>query len=136
MNWKRYLIASVVAMIVITIVEMIGHGYFMTPYYRETEALWRTLEAMNKLLWLGYLATIATSLIFVYIYHKGYEGKGPGALEGLRFGIIVGIFMAVPMSAWTYASQPITVAVAIGWFLITLTKFTLAGLGVGLVYTK
>jgi len=134
MNIKRYLLASLVAAVVITIVEMVGHGYFMTPYYKETESLWRTYEAMNKLIWMGYVATVITSLIFAYIYHKGYEGKGPGALEGLRFGIIAGLFVAVPMALWSYVSQPITTAVAVGWFLIPMVKFALAGIGVGLVY--
>ena len=136
MNVRRFVLASFIAFVVITLVEWIGHGYFMTTAYKATEALWRTQEAMTDLLWLGYLATIVTSLLMVFIYHKGYEGKGPGALEGFRFGIIVGIFMATPMVLWTYVTMPVTVGLTVGWFFIALIKYALAGIGVGLVYKK
>lgn len=136
MNLKRYVLASIVAAVVITIVEAIGHGYFMTGIYANTASLWRTVEAMNKLIWLGYIATLITSFIVVYIYHKGYEGKGCGALEGLRFGIIIALFVSIPMAVWTYVSMPVPVILAVGWFLIEFIKFTLAGLAIGLIYKK
>lgn len=136
MNAKRYVIASICAMIVITVVETIGHGYFMTGLYQMSSSLWRSQEAMESLLWLGYLSTVITSLIVVYIYHKGYEGKSSGLLEGLRFGIWIGLFVAIPMAAWSYVSMPIRIALAGGWFLIAFIKYVLAGIVIGLVYKK
>jgi hypothetical protein len=136
MNKKRYVLASVAAAVVISIVEMLGHGYCISGLYVKTASLWRTVEAMNQIIWIGYLATLIVSFLLVYIYHRGYEGNSSGALEGLRFGIIVGLFVAIPMAAWTYVTMPVPAALALGWFFIALIKFTVAGLCIGLIYKQ
>lgn len=72
----------------------------------------------------------------VYIYHKGYEGKGSKLAEGLRFGVVIGLFTALPMAVWSYIMMPMPVALAIGWFVIAMIDILAAGAIIGLLYKR
>ena len=136
MNVKRWVVASIVSAVVFIGIGMIGNGIFLADTYTATASLWRPEMEMTKLFPYGWLATLIISFIFVYIYHRGYEGKGCGFAEGLRFGFWIGLFAVIPMAVWSYVSYPIPMNLAIAWFIMGMVEFLLAGILVGLIYKR
>ena len=136
MDKKRWLVAGIVVAVVVTVLESVFHGYFMKGIYEATATIWRPYADMSKLTPYGWLATLFVSFILVYIYHRGYEGKGSAVAEGLRFGFWIGLFTAVPMAVWTYIVMPVPFAIAFWWFAIAMIDMLVAGALVGAIYKK
>lgn len=52
---------------------------------------------------MGIAATVLAIIVLAATYAKGYEVK-PGALEGLRFGALIGIFIVFAVVADEYVT--------------------------------
>ena len=129
---KRFLLTALVVFIVHEALGFIIHQVLMTPYYQETYSLWRMPEEINT----GLIVLVAAiwSLLFTCIFTKGYEGKGP--MEGIRYGLLVGLLITVPGAFATYAVQPITLSLAIAWFVYWTVQVVACGLAAALVYER
>ena len=136
MNKKLWLWSAIAAFAVIFGLEYLFYGLFMKDMYVATAALWRPdaeLMKLMPLMWFGYLVV---AFFMPYIYAKGYESKPSRALEGIRFGFVLGLFVYLPMSLTTYVTMPIPFSLSVGWFVSGLAEFTAAGLVMGLIYKK
>lgn len=94
------------------------------------------------------LGDLVWSFLFVYIFKKGYEGKGP--LEGLRFGLLIGVFFCSPIIFGFFPLQAITdvspdfsdailpglipSATAIYWYVLSVVKIMICGVWVAAIY--
>jgi hypothetical protein len=132
MNTKKWVIASLVIFVVDQILSYLFHGVFMSGVYEATAHLWRPMEEMNRMMWMMWISGLVWSFLFVYIFAKGYEGKG--IMEGVRFGLIVGVFFSLPMSLGTYASMPITGGIAAAWFIYGVIDITILGILAAVLY--
>jgi hypothetical protein len=94
MNWKRFFVASLVIFVVIQAMEFIINNVFMKTAYESLSSLWRP-NMMSKM-WVMYIIEVLVSLLFTYIFIKGREKKGIS--EGVRYGILIWLFVAVPMN--------------------------------------
>ncbi len=126
MNTKKWIITSIVIFVVDQILSYLFHGVFMSGVYEQTAHLWRPMEEMNRLMWMGWLTGLVWSFLFVYIFAKGYEGRG--IMEGVRYGLLIGVFFSLPMSLGTYMSMPITGGIATAWFLYGVIEITILGI--------
>ena len=136
MNKTRWVVASIVVAVVVTAIESVFHGFLLRGIYEATAAIWRPYADMARLTPYGWVSTLITSFILVYIYHKGYEGKGSALAEGLRFGLIIGLFTAIPMSVWSYITIPMPLRLSCYWFCIGMLDMLVAGALIGLIYKK
>jgi hypothetical protein len=136
MNKTRWVVASIVVAVIVIVMESIFHGVFLKGIYEATAAIWRPYAEMSKLTPYGWISTLITSFILVYIYHRGYEGKGSALAEGLRFGFVIGLFTAVPMAVWSYIIIPMPFNLACYWFGIGMADMIVAGALIGLIYKK
>ena len=62
-----------------------------------------------------FLVDILYATIFSYLFIRGWENRG--VLEGVRFGMIVGVFFWVPLVFFEYLSYPVPEVLAIQWAL-------------------
>lgn len=131
-NSKKFFLAVAAVFVVREVLGYVIHAVLLTPYYQETYSLWRLPEEIN--MGLVYLVGLVWSLLFTYIFTKGYEGKGP--MEGIRYGLLVGLLISVPAAFGTYAVQPITLALAIGWSIYGTVQVVACGLAAALVYQR
>jgi hypothetical protein len=114
MNLKKFFGASLLVFITLQITNFLGHSWWLGQTYRSLAGVWR--PDMADKTWIFTVVGIFTSLLFVYIFDKGYEGKG--IKEGFRFGIIIGLFMAIPASFCEYAMYSIPLSLAVKWFFL------------------
>jgi hypothetical protein len=87
---------------------------------------------MMSLMWIFYAAGLVTAFLFVYIFIKGYEDKG--LLEGLRYGIIIGLFMNVIGMFGQYVMYPIPCSLSVQWFVFGMIEFAVAGIVAAAIY--
>jgi hypothetical protein len=130
MNWKRIFVASLVIFVVVQAMEVLINGVFMKSAYESLNSLWRPDMTSKK--WVMYLIGALVSLLFTYIFVKGREGKGIS--EGVRFGIIIWLFVAVPMNHSMWVLLPIPYIMIFRWTLFALLEMLIAGILVAVIY--
>jgi hypothetical protein len=80
-----------------------------------------------------FLGLLVAMFAVAYIYAKGYEG-GPGFQEGLRFGVLIGIFVAGAFAGVDYAVLNIGRRLAVALACVGVVEWALNGIVIGLVY--
>ncbi len=131
MNFKRFLLASIAVFVVYSALNMVIHGPILGASYEATASIWR--PDMMDLMWIMYITTGLFSLLFVFIFTKGYEKKG--VMEGLRYGLLVGLLLSV-MAFNQYPVYPVPFMMALQWFIYGTIQITLCGVATALVYKK
>ena len=132
MNMKRFFWAGLLVFVVNQILEFLVHGVFLRSMYEATKQVWRP-DMMEKM-WLFRVSGLITSFLLTYIFIKGYEGKGIG--EGVRFGLVIGLFVSVPMALSTYAMLAVPVALAFWWFVNGMVGTVILGILLAATYRK
>lgn len=136
MATKRFLFASLAAIIFTALFEFLFHSVGLMRLYAQTAFLWRTASEIRSLAWLMWLSYAVYGPVFVYIYTRGYEDGKPGLGQGTRYGFWIGLFLSVPMALNCYAVMPIPPALAAVWFAGGMAESILTGALVGLIWKK
>jgi hypothetical protein len=133
MNYPRVLSAAVAALVVFFAWGFLTEGWLLRKDFAPSAALYRTSDLQMKYMPFG-LAFVLVALLAAVVLYAGWCGGTSGAVKGLQFGLIMGVFVAcihpisnlVTMNMDVKLGLEITVSTAIGWVL--------AGLVIGLVY--
>lgn len=130
MNGKRFILASIVVFVVYEILTWIIHTPILGRTYMELQHLWRP-DMMDKM-WIMYVTAFIFSFLFVYIFTKGYEGKG--VAEGFRYGLYIGLLMNIVGMFNQYAVYPVPLSLTIQWFIYGMIQFIIIGIVTALIY--
>lgn len=131
MNVKRFVIASLFVFVAIEAIDVIIHMLIMSKQYQAIMSVWR--PNMQNVMWIMHITALIMSFLFVYIFIKGYEGKG--IIEGIRYGLIIGLFMNI--GAFNqYMIYPIPFVMALQWFIFGMIEFIILGIIASLIYKK
>ena len=132
MNWKKLLICFVVVYVVIEILSYLIHAVWLGPTYQSLSEVWRPEAEMQAKQWIMFVTAAVWAFFFCYIFARGYEGKG--LAEGVRYGVIIGLFYAIPQAYESYVIYPIPYYLALYWFLAGLVVSIICGIVVALIY--
>lgn len=131
MNMNRFVPAIIAVFTFVFIYEWILHGYLLAGLYESIPALWRTKTEMpGYMLWLM-LGQLVFTIMFCYIFLKGYENKG--LMEGVRYGILIGLLFIGPNLIF-YAVQPLPVSLVVYWCIGGLVETIIAGVILASIY--
>ncbi len=130
MNWKRFWLASLVTFVVVQAMDFVINEVFMKSANESLKSLWRP-DMMSRM-WVMYVIGVLVALLFTYIFIKGREGKG--IAEGVRYGIIIWLFVGVPMSASMWVLLPIPYRIILRGLLFSLLEMLIAGILVAVIY--
>lgn len=130
MNWKRFWMASLVTYVVVQTLDLVTNAVFMKSANELLKGLWR--PNMMSRMWVMYVVGAVVTLLFTYIFVKGREGKG--IAEGVRYGIIIWLFVSVPMNVSMWVLLPIPHIIVLRWMLIGLLEMLIAGILVAVIY--
>lgn len=131
MNFGRVAAAALAAWVVYLGVSPLVNNVLLADLYAQHARVFRPQAEMNVAL--GLAAALAGFFVFAYAYAKGYEG-GAGVVEGLRFGVVVGLLLAAFSVAWNYVVLPVSGALAAAWIVDVIVEMAIYGAVVGLVY--
>lgn len=133
MDYLRLLLAAVAALVTFFAWEFLTEGWLIRKDFSASAALYRSSDLQMKYMPFGMAATLVALVAAVLLY-AGWCGGASGAVKGLQFGLLMGVFVAcihsisnlVTMNMDRKLGLEIAVSNAIGWVL--------AGLVIGLVY--
>jgi hypothetical protein len=129
---KKVLIGFVVVFIAMIVMSFIVDGLILGSTYESLKNLWR--PDMQSKMWIYYVIMVVGSFFFSFIFSKGYEGKG--IMEGVRYGLYIGIWMSIGMAYGTYAMIAIPYSLALQWFIYGVIQYVVYGVLLGLVFGK
>jgi hypothetical protein len=132
-NYPRFLLAAIAALIVFFAWGFLTEGWLLRKDFAISAALYRTSDLQMKYMPFG-LASVLVALLAAVALYAGWCGGTSGALRGLQFGLLMGVFVAcvhpisnlITMNMDKKLGLEITTSNAIGWVLV--------GLVIGLVY--
>jgi hypothetical protein len=133
MNYLRLSLAALAALIVFFAWGFLTEGWLLLKDFASSAALYRTSDLQMKYMPFG-LASVLVALLAAVVLYAGWCGGASGAVKGLKFGLLMGVFVAcihsisnlITMNMDTKLGLEIAASNAIGWVL--------AGLVIGLVY--
>jgi hypothetical protein len=133
MNYTRLVLAAVVATIVDVAYGFGVYGTALGSFFAVAPGVFRSMDAVTPRVPYLVGGTLLGMLAASYIYAKGYEGKS-GAMEGIRFGILIAIFSAGFFSIAGSATMNWGLKLAVVMSAAGLGEWILVGLAIGLVY--
>jgi hypothetical protein len=129
---KKLLLGFIAVLVVFEVVSFVVNGVMLMSAYEATKSLWR--PDMMSLLWVFHVIMVIGAFFFVLVFSKGYEGKG--IMEGIRYGLYIGIWMGVGYAYGTYGMIAIPYSMALIWFVTTVIQYMLAGIVVAVIFGK
>ncbi|MBA3572105.1 MAG: hypothetical protein H0W34_09070 [Pyrinomonadaceae bacterium] len=104
MNVKKLVLTIVVVFVAANLAGFLIHAILLRPDYMAVKEHYRP-EGQEMMLWIC-LAYLSFAVGSVIIYAKGVENK-PWLGQGIRFGILMWLILAVPSFFIAYAVQPV-----------------------------
>lgn len=134
MNTKKFWIAFVVVFVLLEITNYLIHGVLLSSTYSSegVKEVFRSEEEMAGKMWIMWVADLVWSFFFVFIFVKGYQNRG--IMEGIRYGIYIGLFTSFVYSYGSYAVYPLPYSLVLQWFLIGLVQSIILGIITAAVY--
>ena len=132
MNCKRFFAAAIVIFVVIEAMEFVINNYLMMATYEALKSVWRPEADMMAKMWIFHPVMLLSMLLFVYIFIKGREGKG--ICEGVRYGLIIWLFLSVPFSLSLYVLFPIPFSLSLKWMAIGFVEMVISGVLAAAIY--
>jgi hypothetical protein len=130
MNMKRFIWASLAVFLASEISMVIIHQGILAKTYQALGPIWRP-DMMSKL-WMYHVGSFLLAFLFTYIFTKGYENKG--VAEGVRFGIVIGLFANIPYAFYEYAMYPLPFSLCLQWFVYGMIEFVILGIIAAAIY--
>ncbi|HEY3885511.1 MAG TPA: hypothetical protein VGL62_09915 [Vicinamibacterales bacterium] len=134
MNYARLVAAAVAGTLVDAIYGVLVYGTALRGEFSRYPDVYRSAAAGAAYLPLMFLAIFLAMIMVTMIYAKGYEGKGSGAAEGMRFGALVGPFVALFFAGVSYGTLNIGRKLAAYLICAGIVEWILVGAAIGAVY--
>lgn len=125
MKNKTFWIGFVVVFVVTQGISFVIHEIMLSDTYDALAAVFRPEAEMMDMMWIMFVSGTVVLFLFCYIFTKGHEGKG--VAEGVRYGALIGLILALPTSVDAYVIYPITSELAMIWFVTTVVIFAIGG---------
>ena len=130
MNVKKLVLASLAGFIIMFLLSGLWYMVLMSDYYHANFADVERAEPIFTSIVIGYLVL---SFLLAYIYPFGYKGKSP-LIEGLRFGLIMGLVIAIPSMLILYGVHTFPLTGTLIDIIFTIVQISIGGIVIGYVY--
>jgi len=130
---KKWITATIAMFVILSVLEYLANLWILMPAYPQmfpSEGV--SDNPMLQRLWI-YLGRAIFSIMFVYIYIKGHEGKGPVG-EGLRYGLWIVLFIPLPRFFGSLVTMTAGAGVPATGFFVSLVELLICGVVVALIY--
>jgi hypothetical protein len=131
---KKLWITFVVVFIVYFILDWLVNGVLLHSTYmaEDVARIMRSEAEVNSNMWMIVISDLVYTFFFTFIFSKGFENKG--WMEGMRYGLYIGLMVSLPMAYITYAVQPIPYSLALQWFIYGTLQNIIIGIVAALLY--
>ena len=130
MDTKRFLLASLAVFVTLQILDFVIHNLILGSTYEAIQGVFR--PDMADKMWVISLMGLVLSFQFVYIFTKGYEGKG--IMEGLKYGLLIGLVIHFVGAFNQFAVYPLPYGLIWKWIIWGTIQLMIAGAVAALIY--
>jgi len=131
MNVKRFVIGCLVTYVVVQCLGFLINTVFLGETYGSMAEVWRPEAEMMAKTWVMFLTSMLWTVLFCYIFTRGYEGKG--VAEGIRYGFLIGLFW-LPVAYENFVIFPIPISLAHIWGVTTIVTCMIYGAVFAAIY--
>ncbi len=100
---------------------------------RKYQGVFRPEEEMMTVMPIGIVATFLAILVAAIIFALIHR-RGSGAMEGARFGVLIGIFVVCAFVLHNYVNLNIGLKLALGQAVAYFFQWAIIGIVIGLIY--
>ncbi len=129
-NMKPILSGAAGVFVSMSLYDFITHKYILTELYEKVPHVWR--PEMDSKLWIFAIVYLVSAYFFTHMFHRGFMSFG--VEEGVRFGLMVGMWISTITAYGSYIIFPISYEIAVHWWLYSVLGFVLHGIVVALVF--
>ncbi|MGB5245650.1 MAG: hypothetical protein WBM54_11565 [Woeseia sp.] len=129
---KSFWIGYVAVFVVAQTMNFVIHEILLSSTYQSLASVFRPEQEMMSMMWIMFLSGAFALFLFCYIFTKGYENRGIG--EGIRYGVLIGLFVSVPYAIDQYVVYPLTPYVTTMWILSGVLTFAVVGAVFSAIY--
>lgn len=133
MNYGRLVLAALAGIVVEICYGFLVYGLLLSSEFQKYPALYRSAETGPGYLPLMFGGVLVAIVVATLIYAKGYEG-GSGAVEGARFGALLGLFVVFAFANVNYGVLNIGRRLALYTGIAGFFEWFLIGVAIGLIY--
>lgn len=127
---KKLLTGFLVVFVLSEVMMFLIHGVLLTSAYEAAKDAFR--PDMESLMWVYHVLAVIGAFFLTFIFSKGYEGKG--IMEGVRYGLYIGIWMGAGMAYGSYSMIDIPYSLALQWFFYSIVEYIVYGIALALVF--
>lgn len=130
----KLIISTIVVGILLFILGYLAYGVILAEYFKTHSTMpMRSPDDMK--MWALIVGSLLRALFLAIIYPMGYKGGSPAG-EGIKFGLWIGLFFALPGVFYMWGAAPVTYQTAIVDGLVSGIIVFLGGFVTGLIYGK
>ncbi len=133
MNFPRIALAAVAAWIVALVLGFVLNDFLLADVMAANQAAMRTEAELPARLPVGFVFLLIGFFAFAYAYAKGYEGTN-AVMEGVRFGVLVGLVVLGFANVWQWVLYPVTNAMLFVTIASSIEQMAIYGAVVGAIY--
>ena len=134
MNYGRLVAAALAGTVVDGLYGILVYGTLLSGEFARYPAVYRPNTAPPVYLATMFAGIFVAMLFAAAIYAKGYEGRGPGAAEGARFGALAGLLVATFLCSVNYGTLNIGRRLTGLAWIAGVVEWMLVGAAIGIVY--
>ena len=133
MNYPRLAIAAVGATVVFFVYGFLVEGMLIRKDFALSAALYRDSNAQMKYMPIGLISVLLALFAAAALYAKWCGGVS-GAMKGLQFGLLMGIFTACVHAITNLVTMNMNVKLGLEIAASTFIGWALAGIAIGVLY--
>jgi hypothetical protein len=132
MNVRRIALAAVVAWLVSLAIGVLVNDYLFAGMIAANGAALRPESAITANLPIGLGVLLIAFFALAYAYAKGYEGGG--IVEGVRFGVTIGVIIVGFGTVWMWVMFPLNAQFGVAMMVDSIVEAAIYGAIIGAVY--
>jgi len=133
MNYGRLVLAAVAATVVDMVYGFVVYANLLKSEFERYPEIYRSGDMQMAFTLYMVCGLLLATLVASYIYAKGYEG-GSGVQEGMRFGVLIGMFAGAAYSLVNYSVMNLGRKITGEMAIAGLVEWTIIGIVIGVVY--
>jgi len=133
MNYGRLVAAALAGTVVDAVYGFLVYGMLLAGEFGRYPDVYRPNDAPPVFLFCMFCGIFVAMLAAVAIYSKGIEGEG-GAAQGMRFGVLLGVFVGVLFASISYGTLNIGRKLTVMMAVAGVVEWILVGTAIGAVY--
>jgi hypothetical protein len=134
MNLTRIALAALGGFVAYFVLGFLSFALLpLAAEFRKYPAIYRSPEQMKSVMPPGMAAMFVAMVVLAVLYAMLYRG-GAGAVEGLRFGALIGLFAVCAFVLHNWVNLNIGFKLTLQQGIAYFIEWTVVGLVIGLIY--